>query len=79
MPNNELHTVEPVPHTAFRPSFPNPAVWTDELIATRQREYAAFMKTPEGIAEDRAFNESYSEWESRREAGQLPRLHRFRR
>lgn len=62
------------PHTAFRPSFPNPAVWTDELMAIRQREYAAFMKTPEGLAEDRAFNEAYSAQESQREAGQPPRM-----
>ncbi len=55
--------------TTFKPSFPNPEVWTDELILRRHAEFAAFQKTPEGIAEDEAFNAAYSEYETRRENG----------
>lgn len=42
--------------SAFKPSFPNPEVWTDELIVKRHAEFAAFEKSPAGIAEQRAFN-----------------------
>ncbi|MDP2449085.1 MAG: hypothetical protein Q8Q74_08075 [Polaromonas sp.] len=55
--------------SAFKPSFSTPAVWTDELIAKRQAEFAAFQKTPEGIAEDQAFDAAYSEHETHRENG----------
>jgi hypothetical protein len=55
--------------SAFKPSSPNPAVWTDELIAIRQAEYAAFQKTPKGIAEDKAFDALYSEYETDRANG----------
>jgi len=55
--------------TAFKPSFSTPAVWTDELIAKRQAEFAAFQKTPEGIAEGQAFDAAYSEFEATRPRG----------
>lgn len=55
--------------SAFKPSFPNPAVWTDELILKRQAEYAAFEQTPEGIAEERLFNEACAECEGESKSG----------
>lgn len=47
--------------SAFKPSFPNPEVWTDDLIVRRQAEFEAFNRTPEGIAEEKAFDEASSE------------------
>ena len=57
--------------SAFKPSFPNPIVWTDELIAKRQAEFSAFQATPAGIAEDNAFDDAYAEYETRRENGAI--------
>lgn len=57
--------------SVFRPSFPNPTVWTDELIAKRQQEFAVFQKSPEGIAEGKAFEDAYSEYETRRVTGAI--------
>jgi hypothetical protein len=56
--------------TAFKPSFPNPDVWTDELIRKRQDEFAQYRLTPQGIAEDKAFDEAYSQFETLRENGE---------
>ncbi len=56
-------------NTEFKPSFPTPEVWTDELIAQRQKEFAAFQKTDAGIAENRVFDAAYSDYETRRENG----------
>lgn len=53
--------------SAFRPSFPNPSVWTDELVAQRRAEFMAFEKTQAGRAEEAAFNKEYSAHEMRRE------------
>lgn len=58
--------------TAFKPSFPNPPVWTDALIAKRQAEFAAFQKTPEGIAEEEAFDNAYSDHEEHAVRGARP-------
>lgn len=51
--------------TMFQPSFPNPSEWNDELIAIRQREFADFQKTKQGIAEARAFDDAFAEYEHR--------------
>lgn len=56
-------------HTAFKPSFPNPEVWTDAQIVQRHAEYSAFQESDVGRAEDRAFDATYSEHETRRESG----------
>lgn len=53
--------------SAFQPSFPNPEVWTDELVRQRQAEFETFQKTPQGIAEERAFDDAWFESEENRE------------
>lgn len=57
--------------TSFKPSFPNPLVWTDELMMKRQKEFAEFQKTDAGIAESRSFDAAYAAYETRREDGAL--------
>ena len=53
----------------FTPSFQNPAVWTDDLMAMRQAEYLAYQATEEGIAEQQLFDDLYSEFETSKENG----------
>ncbi len=48
--------------SAFKPSFPNPKIWTEELIKIRKAEFAAFNKTPEGIAEQQAFDIGFNNY-----------------
>lgn len=50
-------------HADFADTQPMAPEWTDALIAERQAEFAAFSRTPEGLADAAEFDADYDDWE----------------